>query len=148
MLNEEKIKLMTNISMFEKREGKRIFPINRYFRGDYVSSHILRSFLGYTLCWMLGAVIWGLYHVEALLSNVLLDNVWEILRMSGSWYVIGLAAYLIITFVVYSKRYHYANRGIKVYVSKLKRLDKRYEFQHKTKEVVREGGKRDRTFGI
>ena len=31
MLNEDKIKLMTGIALFEKREGKHIFPANRYF---------------------------------------------------------------------------------------------------------------------
>ena len=31
MLNEDKLKLMTSIAMFEKREGKAIFPANRYF---------------------------------------------------------------------------------------------------------------------
>ena len=29
MLNEDKIKLMTGIAMFEKREGRRIFTVNR-----------------------------------------------------------------------------------------------------------------------
>lgn len=37
MLNEDKIKLMTGIALFEKREGKHIFPANRYFRSDYIS---------------------------------------------------------------------------------------------------------------
>lgn len=45
MLNEDKIKLMTGIALFEKREGKHIFPANRYFRSDYISGRILRSFL-------------------------------------------------------------------------------------------------------
>ncbi len=49
MLSEEKIKIMTNLAMFEKHEGKRIFPINRYFKSDYVSSKLFRSFFSYTL---------------------------------------------------------------------------------------------------
>ena len=32
MLSEEKIKIMTNLAMFEKKEGNRIFPVNRYFK--------------------------------------------------------------------------------------------------------------------
>ena len=31
MLNEEKVKYMTELAIFEKNEGKKIFPINRYF---------------------------------------------------------------------------------------------------------------------
>ena len=45
MLNEDKIKLMTGIALFEKREGKHIFPANRYFRSDYISGRIPAFFL-------------------------------------------------------------------------------------------------------
>ncbi len=48
MLSEEKIKIMTNLAMFEKKEGNRIFPVNRYFKSDYISSKLLRSFFSYT----------------------------------------------------------------------------------------------------
>ena len=47
------------------------------------------------------------------------------------------------TFLVYRKRYEYARRGMKVYVAKLKRLEKRYEFQSRTKELTKEGGRYD-----
>ncbi|MEG0687903.1 MAG: hypothetical protein RR466_04365, partial [Hungatella sp.] len=66
MLNEDKIKLMTGISMFEKKEGKKIFPINRYFKEDYIGNHLVRGFLGYTFCWLLGVIIVLLYKLEVL----------------------------------------------------------------------------------
>lgn len=148
MLNEDKIKLMTSISMFEKKEGKKIFPLNRYFKGDYVSNHVVRSFLGYTFCWVLGALIWALYHIEALFSSAVLDNLWEMVVKCGLYYVVGLILYLLITVVVYSGRYNFASRGMKVYVAKLRRLEKRYEFQSKSREMTKEGGRRDRTSGV
>ena len=46
-------------------------------------------------------------------------------------YLVGLAVYLLIAGVVYWRRYEYASRGMKVYVAKLKRLEKRYEMQGK-----------------
>ena len=64
MLNEEKIKLMTSIGLFEKREGRRIFPVNRFFRSDYIGRYLLKSFLGYTLCWMLGTALVVVYKAE------------------------------------------------------------------------------------
>jgi len=100
MLNEDKIKLMTSISMFEKKEGRRVFPMSRYFRGDYVSSHMVRSFVGYTFCWILGTVVWVLYKVELLFSL-----------------------------------------GMKAYLTGLRRLSKRYEYQNKTRDMTREGGR-------
>lgn len=135
MLNEEKIKLMTSISMFEKKEGKRIFRANRYFKGDYVSNHMLRSFFCYTFCWLLGIMLWALYHSESLLQNIMLDEIIELFIQFGSYYGIGLVVYLIITVVVYNKRHNYASRGLRIYVAKLKRLEKYYESPVKSKDA-------------
>lgn len=143
MLNEDKIKLMTGIAMFEKREGKNIFPANRYFQGDYISSRMFRSFFAYTLCYILCVLIWVLYNIERLLNAMNLDEVIVICRKGGIFYVIGLVVYLVITFRVYQKRYGYAKRGMKVYLAKLKRLEKRYEFQNRSKELTKEGGRHD-----
>lgn len=143
MLNEDKIKLMTGIAMFEKREGKAIFPANRYFRSDYISSRMLRSFFSYTLCYILCVLVWGLYSIEKLLNAVNLDELILMAKTAALFYIAGLIVYLMITFFVYRKRYEYARRGMKVYVAKLKRLEKRYEFQNRSKELTKEGGRYD-----
>ena len=53
MLNEEKVRYMTGLAIFEKNEGRKIFPINRYFKKDYVGGQMFRSFFGYTFCYLL-----------------------------------------------------------------------------------------------
>ena len=141
MVNEDKIKLMTGIAMFEKREGKRIFPVNRYFQSDYISRHMFRSFFSYTICYLLCAVTWVLYHMEQLLNTLDISEVVGTGKYAVTLYVSGLVLYLAITWLVYRKRYEYARRGMKIYVAKLKRLEKRYEFQHKAKELTKEGGR-------
>lgn len=142
MLNEDKIKLMTSISMFEKKEGRKMFPARQYFKSDYIGSHMLRSFLGYTLCWLLVVGVWILYHVEDIFGSLVLDQLWSLLLSWGGIYGAGLLIYLAITFYICSKRYSYASRGLKMYVAKLKRLEKRYEFHNKTKELIKEGVRR------
>lgn len=141
MLNEDKIKLMTSIAMFEKKEGKYVFPMNRYFKGDYVSSHMVRSAVGYTFCWALGTLLWGLYNVEFLLSAQVLDNIRGFFLRFGAYYGGGLIIYLVITAMVYNRRYRIASRGMKAYTARLRRLAKRYEYQNKTREMTKEGGR-------
>ena len=75
MLNEDKIKLMAGIAMFEKREGKRIFPVNRYFRSDYISKHLFHSFFSFTISYLLCAVIWVLYNMERILNAMALEEI-------------------------------------------------------------------------
>lgn len=143
MLSEDKLRLMTGIAMFEKREGKKIFPVNRYFRGDYISSHMLRSFFCYTFCYLLCLLIWILYNSERLLNAMSLDDMISVGKRGAVFYVAGLVFYLLVTAVVYRRRYDYARRGMKVYVAKLKRLEKRYEFQSRAKELTKEGRRHD-----
>lgn len=143
MLNEDKMKLMTGIAMFEKKEGKAFFPANRYFRSDYISSRMMRSFFFYTFCYILCVMVWILYSIDRLLNAMNLDEIILAAKIAGICYVVGLILYLMITLFVYRRRYEYARRGMKVYVAKLKRLEKRYEFQNRTKELTKEGGRYD-----
>lgn len=138
MLNEDRIKLMTGIGMFEKKEGRRIFPVCRYFRSDYISKYMLRSFLGFTFCWALGTALVVLYKAEDFLASVNFNEIAGYGKMYIGAYLMGLAVYLLITCIVYWRRYEYASRGMKVYVAKLKRLEKRYEMQGKNGQ----GGRR------
>ena len=127
MLSEEKIKIMTNLAMFEKKEGNRIFPVNRYFKSDYSSSKLLRSFFSYTLSFLLGIVLWVLCDIEKWLNVMWIESLIELGMKVGAIYLAGLVVYLIISLCIYARRYDYASRGMKVYMAKLKRLDKRYE---------------------
>ena len=138
MVNEEKIKLMTSIGKLEKRECRRIFMVNRFFRSDYIGRHGLRAFLGFTFSWLLGTGLVALYKAEDILGSLNFGNIWGDLTLYVGAYLVGLAVYLLIAGVVYWRRYEYARRGMKVYTAKLKRLEKRYEQQGKTGQ----GGRR------
>ena len=143
MLNEDKIKLMNEIAMFEKRGGKTIFPVNSYFRSDYISSRMLRSLFAYTVSYLLCAMVWVLYNMELFLNMVSLDILIEYGKKAALLYIAGLVLYQIVTLLVCRRRYEYAKRGMKVYVAKLKRLEKRYEFRNRAKELTKEGGRHD-----
>ena len=48
MLNENKIKMMTKMAIYEKNEGRQMIKNSRYFKGDYVAFGVLRTCLLYT----------------------------------------------------------------------------------------------------
>lgn len=148
MLNEDKIKLMTSISMLEKKEGKYLFPVRQYFRSDYIEKNLLKALIGYTFCWILGGTLVLLYRAEDLFSILDFEQIKGGALWAAAAYILGLVLYLIIAYVVYAGRYEHGVRGMKVYVSKLKRLDKRYEFQNRTKEMGQEVTDHDRAFGV
>lgn len=148
MLNEDKIKLMANISMFENHQKKYISLVTRYFKSDYISRNLLRAFFGYTLCWALGFLLVILYRAEDIFASMDFAALQEQAVRYGKYYVAGLVCYLLIALIVGVRRY---NRGLqeqKIYIAKLKRLEKRYEFQNRTKELGKEVRRHDRNAGI
>lgn len=70
MISEDKVKLMTSIAILEKREGKHCFSINRYFRSDYISKHMIRAFVIYTIAVCFCLLLWLICNVEAVMGSV------------------------------------------------------------------------------
>ena len=134
MLNEEKIRLMTGIAMFEKKAEKESFPVNRYFKSDYVGSHMIRSFISYTITCILCFTLWLLYQFEDILNTMDIEVLISWGRTIGIYYAAGLDIYLLITHRVYSRRYDAALKNMKIYQAKLRRLERRYEVQAASKE--------------
>ena len=69
MLNEDKIRLMTELSLYEKKEHNAIFEINSFFKRDYIVKRILESFVAYTFCYMLLLLIELLYSVDGIINT-------------------------------------------------------------------------------
>jgi len=148
MLNEDKIKLMTSISLFEHHQKKHISLVNRYFRIDYISRNLLKAFFGYTFCWALGFLLVILYKAEELLAAMDIPALKSQGIQYAGFYGGGLVCYLLIALIVSVIRYNRGLKQQKIYIAKLKRLEKRYEFQSRTKELGREGRRHDRSTGI
>lgn len=126
MLNEDKIRLMTGIAMYEKKAEKDIFPVTRYFKSDYIGSHMIRSFVTYTLTCILFMGMWILYQIEEIFNTMDISILLSSAKYIGLIYLIGLIFYLLVTVIVYSKRYNMASKSLKVYQAKLRRLEKKY----------------------
>ena len=126
MLNEDKIRLMTGIAMYEKKAEKDVFPVTRYFKSDYIGSHLIRSFITYTFTCLMFVAIWILYQIEDIFNMMDISILMASVKYIGILYLIGLVCYLLVTLVVYSKRYNLASKSLKVYQAKLRRLEKNY----------------------
>ncbi|MDR1765484.1 MAG: hypothetical protein LBR77_05250 [Lachnospiraceae bacterium] len=139
MLNEDKIRLMTKITMFEGKERRKIECANRYFLWDYTVRGLLRAFFGYTACFALLFGVWGLYNVEQIFNNFTLDTVFAIGGRAVWVYVVGLVCYLLIALVVAIARHQSAQRALVQYLGKLKHLEKRYGPKEQAKTAGKGG---------
>ena len=127
MINPEKIKAMHDLAVFTEENGRSVNMTNSFFRGDYVTKHMLGSFFGYSICYVMVIAVVILYTLEDLVNKVNYMDVLAVLKKYAVAYFAGLVIYEIITLIVYEVRYSKAIKNKKLYTSKLRRLNKKYD---------------------
>ena len=49
MINEEKVKIMDRLALYEKQEGRKYLPVSKYYRSDYIGLALIKNFFLVTL---------------------------------------------------------------------------------------------------
>ena len=126
MLDGRKVKLMTRLALYEETEGKEDFKISAYYRKDYVSLHMLCTFIWVTIgyiCVVAMAVLAGL---DSLLGHMSM----AVMVLMGGMAVVGWLAvviiYLMIASHIYNKKHKNSRQRVKKYNHDLTRLLKMY----------------------
>ena len=129
MLSQERIKLMTKMAAYEEKEGKVYMSIGSYFRSDYMGMQVIRSVISATFAFLIICGFYVYYHLESLMQDIYKLDVWTLGKQVLLYYIIFVAAYALITYIVYSFRYSKAKRSLKRYYRHLKQLAAIYDIE-------------------
>ena len=132
MVQEEKVKLMTRIAIYEKHEGKTEIPMNTFYKADYVRLNALKTIVSATIVYILVAVLVAVYQVEYILANILKVDYKKLLTVLLLVYAVWVFLYWLIARILYAKRYEDARSNIIIYNHRLKKIQENTE-----KEVVK-----------
>lgn len=131
MLNNEKIKLMTKLSLYEEKEKKKNMRINNFFKHDYIIYNLIKSGVYLLLSFGIIALLVLLYFVEDIVANIAVMDFAKIGSMLLILLLASLSLYIILAYFVYDSRYDKAKRNLKAYHSGLKRLNRTYELSER-----------------
>lgn len=131
MVNEEKVRIMTKLAAYEKGEGKSYLPISKYYRTDYIGLALIKNFFLISIAYVTLAGLVALYFLEELLENIHKMNLVKLGVKVIIGYVLLLAAYSVIVYVVQTVKYSRAKKSIKNYYMQLGRLTKIYAKEEK-----------------
>lgn len=129
MLSQERIKLMTRMAAYEENEGKKYMSIGSYFRSDYMGLQVIKSVICSTLAFLIIVGLYVYYHFETLMQDIYKMDLMKVGKDLLLYYVIFVAAYALITYIVYSYRYSRAKRSLKRYYRHLKQLSAIYDIE-------------------
>lgn len=132
MVQEEKVKLMSRIAIYERHAGKTEIPMNTFYKGDYVRLNALKSIVSATIVYVLVAALVVVYRIEYILANILKVDYKRLLAILLLGYAVWILLYWLIARILYAKRYEDARSNIIIYNHRLKKLQ-----EQTGKEVVK-----------
>lgn len=115
MINEKNVRLMTRISIYENREGKEEFKINRYSSRVYVNTKMLESTIAVTAAYLCAVLLYSFrYYSEISSKGFSFPYRMYLIYCTGIY-----AAVFLIHFILarrfYKKRYEKMRRNIRQY---------------------------------
>jgi len=133
MINEERVKQLYKVALYEKNEEKKHRGAGQYYRSDYVGKEIIKSIFTGTIAYVLFAMLWAMTSWKAVLESI---NNLEIINTIAQMIVIYIgfmALYLFATFLVYIMRYGESKKKLTDHKENLKKLHQMYEREDKLK---------------
>lgn len=126
MVNEKKVRLMTQLALDETKYCRAEIAEAGYYRSDYIRSHTLRVIWGSTLSYLLIIALIALYHMEYLLLNLVKLDYRSLVLIAVGIYVGCITVSVVIAVIYYSNRYKKNRRKLKAYLADIKKLEEFY----------------------
>lgn len=127
MVNEERLRHMIKMAEFDKNQGKKCRPMIQYARKDYISLHLLVSFVTGSMCYALLVGTAVLYSTESFLARLNQMDIQGMLMSLLVPYLLLLILYLGATYIVYYIKYTVGRRRVKQYYTHVRKVNQMYE---------------------
>lgn len=133
MINEERVKQLYKVALYEQKEEKLHKQTSKYYKSDYVGKELLKSIFTGTTAYLLVLVFCLINKWETFLNKVNQLDMERVLIPLLFLYVTYMAVYLGITYAIYKTRYADSNKHLEEYEKELHTLNNMYEREEKLK---------------
>lgn len=127
MISEEKVKIMTSLAQYEKKEGTGDLRINRYSCGDYVRMETMKVGVALVVALLLltGTIV--IFHIEEVISMMRKGTIAVPAVLILICFGIIFFCYVKVTRMRAERRYNEAMVRIRAYERQLEKLLEVYE---------------------
>lgn len=124
MLNEQKVRLMTKMAIYDKRHNIAKKNAARCFKTDYVTFGMLKTVFAVTAAFVICAALYVMYYMDELMKNINSIDYEAMIKMFLTYYFFMLIIYIVISLIVYPVKYDKSKNDVKKYYANLKKLEK------------------------
>ena len=133
MINEEKIKLMNKMAMYEEKQGQEDFKISSYHKKDYTSFQTILTLSWVTIGYALIIGVLAVVFLDMILENLGLLMLAVIAAAILIVYIVLLISYGLFASRFYQKKHTRARGRVKKYTRMLTQLERYYGQERKKK---------------
>ncbi len=126
MLDNNKIKLMTKLAIYEKNEGQEDVKLSKYYKTDFLRYQIIKTVVSVTISYLLVLLVVAFYRSEYLIQKAVELDYKAIGTKVLGIYIILLVIYLFGTIVGYSFKFDSSRKRLFKYRKNLKKLRQYY----------------------
>lgn len=105
--------------------------IGSYFRNDYIGLQTIKSILCATIAYVILFGLYIFYDFEFFMQDIYKMDLVQFGKQVILYYFIFVLIYAVISYVVYSFKYHRAKRSLKRYYHHLKQLSAMYDLENR-----------------
>ena len=124
MINEERVILMTKMSVRADELNREGMRINQFYRGDYVGFEVVKAVISATVLFVVLMGAYALFRFEEILGAFYSGTGLDGLRVYLLYYFVLVGVYVIVSYIVYSLRYNRARKKAREYYHMLKELER------------------------
>ena len=134
MVNEDRVKKLYKIAIYEQNEEKEHRQTGLYYRSDYIGKEIVKSFFYGSFAYIIMVALWVLSNWDLVLYQI---NSLEIIQTVGTMFVLYglfLVIYIFGTAVLYYYRYKHSKKRLDSYVENIRIAHSMFEREEKLKK--------------
>lgn len=131
MLNNDKVRVMTKLAIYENKSGKEDIKLSQYYKKDYIRLQILNTVVFSTIGYLLMLLLVGIYESEYLIANAVTLNYKAIGIYVFGVYVMFLTISILCTVIGSTLKFEASRRKLAVYNRDLKQLQQIYEAEER-----------------
>lgn len=131
MLNEDKVKLMTRMAMYESNEGTEDFKISAYYRKDYSSFHTIVTIIWVTIGYAIAVGVGAMAFMDELFKHFNMPFLIMLCVCLVTGYIVTIVLYGIVASRFYQKKHNDARQRVKKFNHDLTRLNRMYEKENR-----------------
>ena len=133
MVNEDRIKQLYKLAIYEKNEEKRHHEVGHYYRSDYIAKEALKSFLSGSIAYVIMAILWMMSNWDLVVYQINTLKIVDTLIVMVVIYVVFIIVYLMITIALYRLRYKESKKKLEEYLDNLKKTYNMFDREEKLK---------------